>query len=94
MELLSLFSRQVDELPQPIPAGSFTINRNGQITASTLPSSFPNSFLNDIAQHILTTFQEARSVELPLTELAINYPDFKLAARELTGGAIIFFIPR
>ena len=95
MELLSLFNRHVETAPgHQLPAGSFTINRSGNITASTIPSSFPNSFLLDIASHVLTTFREAKEAQLPLSELAVNYPDFKLAARELSGGAIIFFIPR
>lgn len=95
MEILSLFNRQIEEAPQhDLPAGSFTINRTGHITASTIPSSFPNSFLTDIAEHVTTTFREARETQMPLTELAVNFPGFKLAARELSGGAIIFFIPR
>lgn len=94
MNLLGLFAREKREIPKSLPPGSFTVNRQGNITASTLPSAFPQSFLLELAEQVIATFKEAREVRLPLTELSVNYPEFKLAARELSGGAIIFFIPR
>jgi hypothetical protein len=94
MSLLNIFAKEKREIPKSLPPGSFTVNRQGNITASTLPSSFPQNFLLELAEEVIVTFKEAREVRLPLTELAVNYPEFKLAARELSGGAIIFFIPR
>jgi hypothetical protein len=96
MGILSFFSK-----PQPIspemtrlPTGSFTVDTNGRIIVSTLPQSFSQGLAKDIGRLILDTFRTAQDTQLPLTELAIQYPALKITARSLRGGAIIFFTPR
>jgi hypothetical protein len=77
-----------------LPTGSFTVDPSGRIVASTLPQSFPASQVRQIGDMILATFRSARDVNIPLTELIVDYVALKLTARELRGGAIIFLAPR
>ena len=43
---------------------------------------------------MLTAFNESRAVNLPMTELEIEYGSYKIKARELRGGAMVFLAPR
>jgi len=92
MGLLSLFSK-----PEPtlihLPSGSFTVDRTGRTLVSTLPSSFPEALMNEIATNVRAAFQEAKEAQLSLTELVIHYSSLKIVARELRGGALIFLVP-
>jgi hypothetical protein len=93
MGLLNIFSK-----PEPgllrLPAGSFTVDRDGTVLMGTLPSSFPGDLIEELAAHVLDTFREAAAAQLPLSELIINYPSLRITARELRGGAIVFLSPR
>ena len=93
MGLLKLFAKPVPTLLR-LPSGSFTVDREGCVLTATLPSSFPASLVKDIAQQVRTAFGAAAAAQLPLTELIINYPSLKIAARELRGGAIVFLSPK
>jgi len=93
MGLLTLFSKPAPKLLQ-LPSGSITVDRNGNVLIGTVPSSFPVQLLHDIASHVLTAFRDAESAQLPLDQLIINYPTLKISARELRGGAMIFFSPK
>jgi hypothetical protein len=93
MGLLSLFARSAPTLVR-LPSGSFTVDREGCVLMGTLPSSFPVSLIKDIARRVLGAFSEAATAQLPLAELVINYPSLKITARELRGGAIVFFSPK
>jgi hypothetical protein len=42
----------------------------------------------------MTTFESARDAQLSLTELVVDFPAFKVTARQLRGGAIIFLAPQ
>jgi len=77
-----------------LPTGSFTIDPDGRIIASTLPRSFPAGKVRQIGDLVLSTFQAAREAGIPLTEVIADYAALKLTARELRGGAIIFLAPR
>ena len=94
MGLVNLFSKSVAAPPPRLPSGSFTVERQGTIIASTLPQSFPAAQTQEIAQLVLATFQEARAAGLPLQELNAHYAGFLLAAHELNGGAMIFLFPK
>lgn len=76
-----------------LPKGSFLIDRDGKLMSSTLPQSFPTPHLQAIAKHILTAFSSAQRMQMPLTELTIQYSGIKLIAREMRGGALIFLAP-
>jgi hypothetical protein len=93
MGLLSLFARTPAQL-QPLPRGSFTVDSDGRVLASTLPHTVSPALAVDIATEVLAAFRTAQAARLPLTELVIRYSSLKLTARELRGGAIIFLTPR
>ena len=77
-----------------LPSGSFTLDPSGRVVASTLPRSFPAHLLQQVSESIMITFETARDAHIPLTELIVDFPAFKVTARELRGGAIIFLAPR
>ncbi len=93
MGFLKLFTKPSPTL-LALPAGSYTVDRGGEVLASTLPSSFPPELATAIAQGVREAFRGAAEAQLPLTELVIHYPTLKIKARELRGGAIIFFFPK
>jgi hypothetical protein len=93
MGLMTLFSRPAKALLR-LPAGSFTVDRQGSVLVGTLPSSFPAALVSSIGAEVLAAFREAESAQLPLSELVINFPSLKITARELRGGAIIFLAPK
>ena len=93
MGLLNLFFKPSADL-LPLPKGSFTVDSEGRVLASTLPHSYPPGFAQDIATEVLTAFRAAKSARLPLSEFMIRYSSLKLTARELRGGAIIFLTPQ
>jgi hypothetical protein len=93
MGLLSFFAKSKPTLVR-LPSGSFTVDREGSLLMSTLPSSFPAGLVKDIAEHVRAAFEEAAKAQLPLGELTINYPSLKICARELRGGAIVFISPK
>jgi hypothetical protein len=93
MGLLNLFAKPAPALLR-LPSGSFTVDSNGRVLIGTLPSSFPEEMVEDIAQQVIAAFRGAEEAQLPLLELHINYPSLKIVARELRGGAIVFLSPR
>jgi hypothetical protein len=93
MGLLNFFFKTSPDL-LPLPRGSFTVDCDGRVLASTLPHSYPTAFAQDIATEVLAAFRAARDARIPLAELMIRYSSLKLTARELRGGAIIFLTPQ
>jgi len=93
MGLLSLFFKSPPKLLS-LPAGSFTVDREGVVLASTVPSSFPAELCETICREVLEAFQRAGEAQLPLSELTITYPSLRITARELRGGAILFLLPK
>ena len=77
-----------------MPAGTFTINRKGQILTSTLPQSFPAEDALAIGTQVLAAFRSAERAQLALGELVIQYSALTLRAREQRGGAIVFVQPQ
>lgn len=89
MGFLTSFFKRAKPLLQ-LHSGSFSMDRGGQILATTLPTSFPQSLVNEIGRCIVETFKDAQTAQLPLEELVIHYPGLKITAREMRGGAIVF----
>jgi hypothetical protein len=89
MGLLTLFSKPAPFLMR-LPSGSFTVDREGTVLAGTIPSSFPSALVQSIAQEVLGAFRDAQAAQLPLSQINISYTSFKITARELRGGAIIY----
>jgi hypothetical protein len=93
MGILNIFSKPPAVL-MLLPRGSFTVDREGRLLASTLPQAFPEELAEDIATEVLAIFRGAKNAQLSLNELVIRYANLKLTARELRGGAIIFLVPQ
>ena len=77
-----------------LPAGSFTLDRDGRVMTSTLPQSFPSEYLKAIGDRVLASFRFAKKAQIPLSEIIVQFSALKLLARELRGGAIIFLMPQ
>ena len=88
------FSKKPSATVQRLPSGSLTVDPNGRIVAGTVPSTFPQAVLKEIAMDLLSLFREARAAQVPLTEFEIHFASLHITARELRGGAIIFFSPK
>lgn len=95
MGLLSFFSKSSADtsLLVRLPAGSFTVDKTGRVLVSTLPSSFPEKLVLDIATQVQDAFREAQVAQLAISEIVIHFPTLKIIARELRGGALIFLVP-
>lgn len=79
---------------QQLPAGTITVDRNGQILTATVPSTYSRGLLRDIGRDVLALFREARTAEMPLAEVSLQFGSLHITSRELRGGAIIFLIPQ
>jgi hypothetical protein len=93
MGFLSRFTKPAPTLLR-LPSGSFTVDREGAVLVGTLPSSFPDALMSEIARQVLAVFHDGAAAQLPLSEIIITYPSLKITARELRGGAIIFLSPQ
>jgi len=93
MGVLNFFSKPVPKLAQ-LPSGSFTVDALGRLLASTVPHSFSPVYLAEISSTVLAVFDDAKKAALPLSEIIVRYGGFKITARELRGGAIIFLKPK
>jgi hypothetical protein len=93
MGLLNLFSKPSPGV-QILPSGTLTVDRNNHILATTVPSACSQELLQEIGDQVLILFRQARKAQLPLSELTIHFSSFKITARELRGGAIIFLAPK
>ena len=94
MGFLNFFSKSETPTLTRLPSGSFTVDAQGRILTSTLPTSFPAAHTQEIANQVLAAFRNAQKAQLPLSELVVQYAALKLTARELRGGAIIFLAPQ
>lgn len=94
MGFLSIFSKPAGPTLIRLPTGSFTVDRNCRIVASTLPQNFPAEQVKMIAETVLHVFHSAQEAQMGCTELVIEFAALKLTARELRGGAIVFLAPR
>ena len=93
MGILNLFSKARAEV-QLLPSGSMTVDRNGEILASTVSSSISPEILREIGQEVLTLFRSAAATQIPLSLLTLQFASLQITARELRGGAIIFLNPK
>ncbi len=93
MGFLNLFSKSGAAV-QKLPSGSFTVDRDGNIVATTVSSSYPVELLEEISREVLKLFRDARVAQVSLTELNLNFASLHITARELRGGAIVFLSPK
>jgi hypothetical protein len=79
---------------QRLPTGAFTVDAQGAVVSSTVPQAVPAALVRDIGQCVVAVFQGARKANLSFSELVAQYATFKITAREMRGGAIIFLSPK
>ena len=79
---------------QRLPSGSFTVDALGQVVSSTVPQSVPAALVHEIGQSVVAVFEGARKANLAFSEMVVHYATFKITAREMRGGAIIFLSPK
>jgi hypothetical protein len=79
---------------QQLPTGTITVNRQGHVVTSTVNSAVPESLLQTIARDVLELFREARTAQMPLSEVSLHFGSLRVTARELRDGAIIFLFPQ
>ena len=79
---------------QPLPAGSLTVDRHGEIVTCTVSSAYPRNLLAAIGHEVVALLRAARTAELPLAELSLHFGSLHITARELRGGAVIFLLPQ
>ena len=77
-----------------LPTGSFTVDAQGSVVSSTVPQAVPAALVKEIGQCVVAIFQGARKANLSLSEMVAQYATFKITAREMRGGAIIFLSPK
>lgn len=93
MGFMNFFRRPAAELKR-LPSGCFTVDQYGNMVNSTLPQNFASAVARQIGTHIVATFREARTAQLPSAEIVIRYASMKITARQMRGGAIIFLTPQ
>jgi hypothetical protein len=93
MGLLNMFEKREPVL-QSLPRGTFTVDRNGRVLASTLPQSIPPEMVKEIAREVLKAFATSAQTPLRIREIVVRYANLKLTARELHGGALVFLAPK
>ncbi|SRR5258707_9698917 len=93
MGFLNIFAKPAPKLLR-LPSGSFTVDREARVLASTLPHTFPRELLEDIARQVLAACQSVKGAQLNMSEMIVRYSSLKITARELGGGAIIFLTPQ
>jgi hypothetical protein len=77
-----------------LPSGSFTVDPYGEVVSSTVPQWVPEAQIREIGQQILGVFKAAAAAHLQFSEIKVQYAAFKITARQMRGGAIIFLSPR
>jgi hypothetical protein len=91
MGLLKFFKSEAST-PQPLPSGSFTVDKTGRITTSTVPRSFPAAAIQEIAEAVLATFRQGQETGVNPAEITFLFGGIKMRAREMRGGAMVFFL--
>ena len=81
MGILNWFAKSAPAVRR-LPAGSFTVDRHGNLMTTTVGSEYPQWLLDDTAREVLSLFLEARSAQMPLTGLDLNFAGLHIAARE------------
>jgi hypothetical protein len=91
---MDLVKKKTPREPQRLPTGTFTVDAQGRVVSSTVPQSVPEALVQEIGEAIVAVFQGARKANVSFSEMIAQYATFKITAREMRGGAIIFLSPR
>jgi hypothetical protein len=87
---MGLVRRKQVSAPPRLPTGTFTVDSQGQVISSTVPQSVSPLVVKDIGESVVSVFQGARKANVSFSEMVAQYGTFKITAREMRGGAIIF----
>lgn len=79
--------------PEKLPQGSFAVGRDGTLVASTLGLRWSSSALSQIGQSVLNALAQAREGDRPLTTVQTSQAGFRITARALKSGALVFLRP-
>jgi len=79
---------------QQLPTGTITVDRCGRVVTSTVSSAVSPELLEAVGNDVLELFREARTAQMPLSEISVHYGSLRVTARELRGGAVIFLFPQ
>jgi hypothetical protein len=91
---MGFLNKSVNPELKRLPNGSFTVDAEGQVISSTVPQSVPAEVLEDIGRQVVAIFRGAQEARAGFSELVAQYAAFKITAREMRGGAIIFLSPK
>jgi hypothetical protein len=94
MGFLSKFSKETKVELKRLPAGTFTVDADCRVVSSTVPRTVPETQVLEIGRQVLAVFKGAREANLQFSELVVQYAAFKITAREMRGGAMIFLSPK
>jgi hypothetical protein len=93
MGFLNLFTTASKPELKRFPSGAFTVDSHARILSSTVPHSVPEGLVKEIAREILAVFKNAPAANVEFSELVVQYAAFKITARAMRGGAMIFLSP-
>ncbi len=90
MGLLTFFAKTSPSVHR-LPVGTLTLDRDGRVLASTVSSTYSAELLGEVSQQVLGLFGASRQAQIPISELVLHFASLKITAREMRGGAILFF---
>jgi len=70
------------------------VDAYGNLVSSTVPQWVSAALVHEIGRQVLAVFKGAAGVRMRFSELRVNYESFRITARELRGGAIVFLSPK
>jgi hypothetical protein len=71
-----------------------TVDPQAQIVTTTVSSAYPTELLEEVGKQVVRLFHEARTAQMPLSELNLHFASLQITAREMRGGAIVFLKPK
>ena len=87
---MGILKKKTPREPQRLPTGTFTVDAQGHVVSSTVPQAVPPEVVQEIGEAVVSVSQGARKANVAFSEMTAQYATFKITAREMRGGAIIF----
>jgi hypothetical protein len=91
---MGLLNKRAKPELKGLPTGTFTVDAQGRVVSSTVPQAVPVGLVEEIGRQVVSIFRGAREARGGFSELVVQYAAFKITARDMRGGAIIFLSPR
>ena len=91
---MGLLNKKTSGNLRRLPTGTFTVDSQGQVVSSTVPQWVPPAVVREIGESVVAVFQGAHKANVSFSEMVAQYSTFKITAREMRGGAIIFLSPK